>query len=83
MKKILTFLLIFTAILSHSQDLYDINTIQDIRIVFAESNWDALLDAQANSTEDYISAQSVTINGVVFNNVGVKYKAIVLTIPIV
>ncbi len=57
-----------------SQDLYDINTIQDIRIVFAESNWDALLDAQANSTEDYISAQSVTINGVVFNNVGVKYK---------
>ncbi len=74
MKKILTLLLIFTGILSHSQDLYDINTIQDIRIVFAESNWDALLDAQAASTEDYISAQSVTINGVVFNNVGVKYK---------
>lgn len=57
-----------------SQNFYDTNTIQDIRIVFAESNWDALLDAQASSTEDYIPAQSVTINGTVFNNVGVKYK---------
>lgn len=58
----------------NSQSLYDPNTVQDIRIVFAESNWDALLDAQAQSTEDYIPAQSVTINGTVFNNVGVKYK---------
>jgi hypothetical protein len=74
MKKILTTFALFLSIVAFSQDLYDINTIQDIRIVFAESNWDALLDAQANSTEDYTSAQSVTINGVVFNNVGVKYK---------
>jgi hypothetical protein len=74
MKKILTTFSILMSFFAFSQDLYDINTIQDIRIVFAESNWDALLDAQANSTEDYISAQSVTINGVVFNNVGVKYK---------
>jgi hypothetical protein len=74
MKKIFTTLAILTYFFACSQDLYDINTIQDIRIVFAENNWDALLDAQASSTEDYISAQSVTINGVVFNNVGVKYK---------
>ena len=74
MKKILYFLIITSSFVSSAQDLYDINTIQDIRIVFAESNWDALLDAQASSTEDYISAQSVSINGVVFNNVGVKYK---------
>lgn len=74
MKKILYFLIITSSFVSSAQDLYDINTIQDIRIVFAESNWDALLDAQASSTEDYISAQSVSINGDVFNNVGVKYK---------
>ena len=74
MKKILTTFALFLSIVAFSQDLYDINTIQDIRIVFAESNWDALLDAQASTTEDYISAQSVTINGVFFNNVGVKYK---------
>ena len=74
MKKLLTTFAIFTSIVTFSQDLFDMNTIQDIRIVFAESNWDALLDAQASSTEGYISAQSVTINGVPFNNVGVKYK---------
>ena len=74
MKKILTSISILISFIAFSQDLYDINTIQDIRIVFAESNWDALLDAQASSTEDYISAQSVTINGVAFNNVGIKYK---------
>lgn len=67
-------LLLLMGFRGFTQSLYDINTIQDIRIVFAESNWDALLDAQASSTEDYIPAQSVTINGTVFNNVGVKYK---------
>ncbi|WP_309641575.1 CotH kinase family protein [Flavobacterium sp.] len=75
MKKSFLFLLFITSSFNvFSQSFYDINTIQDIRIVFAESNWDALLDAQAGSTEDYIPAQSVTINGTVFNNVGVKYK---------
>ena len=75
MKRILLFTLFFAGnFAAFSQSFYDINTIQDIRIVFAESNWDALLDAQASSTEDYIPAQSVTINGTVFNNVGVKYK---------
>ena len=74
MNRILFFLMITCSFVGFAQDFYDINTIQDIRIVFAESNWDALLDAQASTTEDYISAQSVTINGVTFNNVGVKYK---------
>lgn len=57
-----------------SQTLYDINTIQDIRIVFAQSNWDALLDAEKAGVNNYTPATSVTINGTVFNNVGVKYK---------
>jgi len=35
---------------------------------------DALLDAQKAGDEDYIMAQSVTINGVLFDSVGVKYK---------
>lgn len=75
MKKLL--LLITIALLgaiSTAQTLYDMNTIQDIRIVFAQSNWDALLDAQKAGAGDYIPATSVTINGTVFNNVGVKYK---------
>ena len=75
MKKLLFLALTFCFIQSgFAQSLYDINTIQDIRIVFAQTNWDALLDAQAATTEDYIPAVSVTINGTTFYNVGVKYK---------
>lgn len=75
MKKIITlsfFLLVY--INTFSQDLYDINTIQTIDIVFAESNWDALLDAEKAGDNNYTEAVSVTINGIVFNQVGVKYK---------
>lgn len=57
-----------------AQDLYDLNTVQLIEITFAESNWDALLDAQKAGDEDYIMAQTVAINGEVYDSVGVKYK---------
>tara|TARA_R110002033_G_scaffold114573_1_gene159437 strand:+ start:6 stop:2270 length:2265 start_codon:yes stop_codon:yes gene_type:complete len=57
-----------------AQDLYDINTIQTIEIQFAESNWDALLDAEKSGDNNYTEATSVTINGTVYNQVGVKYK---------
>ena len=60
--------------LSQAQDFYDLNTIQDIRITFAESNWDQLLDNAYATTEDYILAQSVEINGILYDSVGVKYK---------
>lgn len=66
--------LILSCFITHSQTFYNSNAIQDIRIVFSQSNWDALLDAQEAGAGDYISAQSVTINGQIFNNVGVKYK---------
>ena len=73
MKKLLFLTLTFCFIQTGSaQSLYDINTIQDIRIVFAQTNWDALLDAQAATTEEYIPAVLVTINGTTFYNVGVK-----------
>ena len=71
---IFTLYLFLFSIGGFSQSLYDINTIQDIRIVFAQSNWDALLDAEKAGADGYIEAQSVTINGTVFNTVGVKYK---------
>lgn len=59
---------------SFAQSFYDESTIQTIEISFAQSNWDQLLDAQAAGAEDYIMALSVTINGEVFDSVGVKYK---------
>lgn len=75
MKKI-TFIaisLLFT-IQAIAQGFYDEATVQDIRIVFAQSNWDALLDAEKAGNEDYIMATSVTINGTIYDSVGVKYK---------
>lgn len=75
MKKLAVLIvLILTSFLGNSQSLYDLGTVQKIEITFAQSNWDALLDAQKAGNEDYIMAQSVTINGVVFDSVGVKYK---------
>ncbi len=74
MKYLIFTLLTFLPALSNAQDFYDLNTIQTIDVTFAESNWDALMDAQKSGAEEYILAQSVTINGVTYDSVGVKYK---------
>lgn len=59
---------------SFSQGFYDLNTVQTIEITFEQSNWDALMDAQKSGDEDYIMAKSISINGVVLDSIGVKYK---------
>ena len=59
---------------SCSQGFYDINTINDIEISFFDSNWDALLDTYyANDIGERLVA-TVSINGVVYDSCGVKYK---------
>ena len=75
MKRILlsVLVLVFTYQLK-AQTLYDINTVQDIKIVFNQSNWDYLLDTAIAGKESYLMAKTVTINGVVFDSVGVRYK---------
>jgi len=65
---------LFLVMQANAQDFYDLETIQTIEINFEESNWDQLLDAQKAGDQDYILAQSVTINGVQYDSVGVKYK---------
>lgn len=57
-----------------AQSFYSIDTIQTIEIVFAQSNWDYMLDTAKAGSEGYIMAQSVSINGTQFDSVGVKYK---------
>ena len=57
-----------------AQTLYNKNTIQTIEIFFAQGNWDALLDNLAQTTEDYLLADSVRVNGITYDSVGVKYK---------
>jgi hypothetical protein len=57
-----------------AQDLYDRATVQTIEVFFSQTNWDVLMDNLASTTEDYLVADSVRINGVSFDSVGVKYK---------
>lgn len=74
MKQFFTSLFLLGVISAFSQDFYNINSIQTIEIEFAQSNWDALLDDEKSGDNNYTEATSVTINGTVFNSVGVKYK---------
>jgi len=76
MKKVfLIFGLILTLVGKvQAQDLYDRATVQTIEVFFSQTNWDALMDNLASTTEDYLVADSVRINGVSFDSVGVKYK---------
>jgi hypothetical protein len=55
-----------------NHDLYDPNYIQRIEITFTEPNWqDTLI---ANKPLDIYMPATVSINGVVLDSVGVKYK---------
>ena len=74
MKQFTILVLSFMAFQLCAQDFYDLTTIQTIEITFEQSNWDALLDAEKAGDENYILAQSVAINGEVYDSVGVKYK---------
>jgi len=74
MKKLIFITILFFTFYSlKSQSFYDLNTIQVIDISFSQSNWNALLNS-SKSSGNYLMAQSVAINGVVFDSVGVKYK---------
>lgn len=75
-KNIFSFLLFFCLVATNafSQGFYDLNTLQKIEITFAQSNWDYMLDTAKTGSEGMILATSVTINGVLFDSVGVKYK---------
>lgn len=78
MKHSLLFVLFVTLVhagMSQNDGLYDQGTIQAIEIFFGQSNWDALMDQQMATTEDNIEADSVRINGITFEQVGVKYNA--------
>lgn len=76
MKKTILFLVAIFPIVNSltAQNFYDRSTVQTIEIFFGFSNWDAQLDNLAATTEGYLIADSVRINGTMFDSVGVKYK---------
>jgi len=70
---IISILLLVSSYLT-AQDLYDINTITQIEITFAESNWDYILDTYYATGDEERLVGSVQINGIQFDSVGVRYK---------
>ena len=55
-------------------NFYALDTIQKIEVYFSQPDWDYELDTSKNGSEGYVMADSVRINGVIFDSVGVKYK---------
>jgi hypothetical protein len=75
-KNLLLLLTIFTicSTRSFSQNLYAVDTIQQIEILFSQSNWDYILDTAKQGSDTYTMAIWVKVNGVQFDSAGVKYK---------
>lgn len=77
MRLIITYFALFFSVFQTitAQGFYDINTVQNIQITFAEPNWDYILDTmRQNYSPNRLIAQSVTINGTSYSGVGVSYK---------
>lgn len=57
------------------QDLYSLDSIQEIRIKFADEDWHYALDSlkQAGSSERLIALEC-SLNGIRFDSIGVRYK---------
>ncbi|MBX7180645.1 MAG: CotH kinase family protein [Bacteroidia bacterium] len=55
-------------------DFYDLNQIQKIEIFFSTPNWDYQMDTSKLGMDGYVFADSIRINGVTMDSVGVKYK---------
>ena len=57
-----------------SQDLYDIDTIQNIEITFEEDNWEDILHTYYSEGQEERLVGNAVLNGIVFDSVGVRFK---------
>jgi len=58
----------------YAQDLYDPEQIAELKIDFYDTNWDAILDGYMSADSDERILADMTINGVFYDSVGVRYK---------
>ena len=73
-KLTLSLLLISCSFSSFCQDVFDVG-VRNIEIFFNEPNWDNILDSYyANNIGERLIADSILIDGVMDDSVGVKYK---------
>ena len=56
-------------------NFYDVDSIREIKIYFAEPNWDYILDSfYVAGLEERLTATYMRIDGVQLDSVGVRYK---------
>ncbi|HRH35578.1 MAG TPA: CotH kinase family protein, partial [Catalimonadaceae bacterium] len=56
------------------ETFFDLGTIQKLEIFFSQPDWNHQLHVLKITTEGYLKADSIRVNGVTFPNIGVKYK---------
>ena len=66
-------LFLFAATNLSAQDFYDTTTIQEVRLTFSEPDWHETLSTMKKRGNDRLVAK-VSVNGEVFDSVGVRYK---------
>ncbi len=84
MQRLLIFPIAFLALLAgmnaqdkgpaRSEDIFDINTVNEVRLFFKENNWDQILDSLKQRGFDQRLVGDATYNGKRYEGVGVRYK---------
>lgn len=75
MKKYFSLLVfLFFSFFAFAQGIYDLEHITEIKVKFQESNWEELLDKMKAKGDKKRLTATVTIDGQVFTEVGVRYK---------
>jgi len=66
--------IVFCSVRLPAQNFYATDSIQQIEILFSQSNWDYILDTAKQGSDSYTLAVWVKINGMQYDSTGVKYK---------
>jgi len=75
MRKICITLFIFAISLTlQAQNLYDVNSVKDVKIEFKQDNWAKILDTYKEAGKDQRLTASITIDGIKYEDVGVRHK---------
>lgn len=74
MRLLLPLLLLLFCLKSTAQDLYQADKVQEIRLTFAQPDWEQLLDSMKQQTDKERLIADLTINGKKYTEVGVRYK---------
>ena len=74
MNKLITYIFIFSVLLSNSQNVFDDN-VRDIKIYFSNLNWNNILHTYvSNNLGERLIADSIIIDGFIDEDVGVMYR---------